>query len=135
MRDIFEIISDLDNFCIEGDYLAALSKLTDEVLASGKKEEALDAMISLLEKNPDEEIGSPGPLIHAIEKCQGFEEKLCQSVKRRPSTLAIWALYRVIEKHPERHYIEALKEASINMNASEQIREDAALLLSWLGES
>lgn len=131
-RSISEIIADLDDFSIEGDYLASLSKLTDEILRNPEKDKALESMLALLERNPDEEIGSPGPLIYAIEKCKGFEEALCRSVKRRPSTLTIWALYRVIEKNPHLSYVDALKEASQNEKASETIREDAALLLSWL---
>lgn len=131
-RAISEIIADFDQFTLEGDYLLALSKLTDELLATKNPEEGLEAMFALLERYPDEEIGSPGPLIHAIEKCRGYEERLCESVKRQPSTLSVWALYRLIEKNPKMNYIEVLKEAAFNQEASDQIREDAALLLNWI---
>jgi hypothetical protein len=131
-RDIDQIIEDLDTFELEGDYLTRLGKLSDEILASETPERALDAMLALLERHPDEEIGSPGPLIFAIERCEGFEDKLAESVRRRPTTLTIWALYKLIEKNENANYYEALKEASQNEDASEQIREDAALLLSWV---
>jgi len=129
-REINEIIEELDTFELEGDYLTRLAKISDEVLASETPEEALDAMLGLLERHPDEEIGSPGPLIFAIERCKGYEEKLVESVRRCPTSLTIWALYKLIEKNPE--FREALKEASQNEHASEQIREDASLLLSWI---
>ena len=131
-RPISEIIAAFKEFTLEGNYLSALSQLTDELLTTNNPELGLDAMFSLLERYPDEEIGSPGPLIHAIEKCKGDEIKLCASIRRRPSTLAIWALYRLIEKDPQPLFIDVLKEAENNQEASEQIREDAALLLSWV---
>ncbi|WP_143406478.1 hypothetical protein [Estrella lausannensis] len=132
VREIEDIIADFEDFSIEGDYMQKISKLTDELIGTGKPELALDAMLAILERYPDEEIGSPGPLAHAIEKCPGFEPKLLQSIERMPSTLSIWILYRLIQKSPKEEFVKALEIAAGHPLASEQIHEDAKLLLSWV---
>lgn len=132
VREIEDIIKDFENFRLEGDYILRLSQLTDELAKTGQSKQALDAMLSILERYPDEEIGSPGPLAHAIEKCRGYEGKLLESVGRMPSTLSIWILYRLIQKDPRNEYLNALELASKHPLASEQIKEDAKLLLSWV---
>ena len=132
VREIEEIIADFEDFSIDGDYLKRISQLTDELVATGEPQLALDAMLAILERYPDEEIGSPGPLAHAIEKCPGYELKLLESIERMPSTLSIWMLYRLIQKNPKEEFIRALELAAEHPLASEQIHEDAKLLRSWV---
>ena len=109
-----------------------LSKLTDELLQTKNKEEALPALFGILEKYPEEELGSPGPLVHAIEKCKGYEEALIYSLDRRPSTLGIWMLYRLLKKRNDSQYKEALRKVKENPLSSEQMKEDAELIGDWL---
>ncbi|CDR34304.1 hypothetical protein [Criblamydia sequanensis] len=132
VRQIADIISDLKIFCMEGDYMLRLSKLTDELLQAKNKEEALPALFGILEKYPEEELGSPGPLVHAIEKCKGYEKALIYSLDRRPSTLGIWMLYRLLKKRSDSEYKEALRKIKINPLSSEQMKEDAELIAEWL---
>jgi hypothetical protein len=134
-RKLDEIIADFDLFCIEGDYIQRLSKLTDELLATSNPEKGLKAMLRILERFPEEELGSPGPLIYAIEHCKGYEIELLQSLKRQPTSLSIWLLYRLIQKKPEQEYVEVLQSLLIHPRSTEQMKEDIELILGWLGIS
>lgn len=127
-----ELIEQLQKFSLQGDYLQQLRVLTDKILKQPKPEEALDDMFGILERYPDEELGSPGPLVHAIEKCQGYEEVLFDSLKRQPGTLTVWMLHRLIKYDPKPRYVEALREVIIHPSISEQTKEDAEVILSWV---
>jgi len=126
-----EIIEKLDNFSLKSNYLKRLRDLTDAVLATGRPEEALEAMLGILERYPEEELGSPGPLVRAIEKCRGYQESLLQSLEKQPGTLTLWMLYRLIKKEPESRYFQALEKIAAHPKASEQTKEDAEVILSW----
>lgn len=130
-----ELIEQLRSFSLEGDYLQRLSKLTDKILKEASPEEALQEMFGILERYPDEELGSPGPLVHAIEKCRGYEEELFKSLERQPGTLTVWMLHRLIKYDPKTRYIEVLREAIAHPGISDQTKEDAEVILSWVQSS
>lgn len=129
-RSMGEIIADLQVFDIQGDYLSRLGRLTDEVLASDSPEEALDVMLGILERYPEEEMGAPGPLVHAIEQCMGYERKLLNSVERQPGVMSVWMVYRLLREEREVEYLEALRAVLTNPRAGELVREDVEILLS-----
>ncbi|MEM1282278.1 MAG: hypothetical protein AAGG81_01850 [Chlamydiota bacterium] len=127
-----ELELQLQEFSLEGDYLRRLGVLTDQILKQPNPEEALEGMFGILERYPDEELGSPGPLVHAIEKCSGYEEALFESLKRQPSTLTVWMLHRLIKYDPKPRYVEILRAVIRHPNISEQNKEDAEVVLSWI---
>jgi hypothetical protein len=127
-----QLIEKLQTFSLEGDYHERLRKLTDSVLEDPYPEEALVDMFGILECFPDEELGSPGSLVHAIEKCKGYEEELFESLKRQPGTLTVWMLHRLIKYDPKPFYVEALREVVIHPSISEQTKEDTEVILSWV---
>ena len=51
-----------------------------------------------MEEFPDADFGQPGPLTHFVETfySNGYEELLCQSLKRRPTVHTVWMLNRII---------------------------------------
>lgn len=129
---INEIIDAFHKFSPEGNDLVLLNKLTDDLLMTPHPEEALTAMFGIFERFPEEEFGSPGPLIHAIEKCDGYESALFESLKRQPATMTIWMVFRLMKYDPQERYFEALKEVLNHPGASDQIKEDASLVLLWI---
>ncbi len=130
-RSIESIIADLQIFDTQGDYLLRLGKLTDEVLANEEPEKALDAMLGILERYPEDELGSPGPLVHAIEQCIGYERNLLNSIEKQPSVLSVWMLCRLVREEREVKYLEALRAVMKNPKAGEQVKEDVQILLSY----
>lgn len=127
-----EILQSLEVYSLEGeDYMERLGRLTDDVLSLDHPEEALPQMFGILERYPDEELGSPGPLVHAIEKCRGYEEFLFDSLERQPGTLTVWMLHRLWLKDPKKIYIEMLEKVIVHPRASDLIKEDVDVILSW----
>ncbi len=131
MKNIEEILEELNGFSLEGDYLRRLGLLTDEISRLEHPESALPAMLDLLERFPEEEIGSPGPLIHTIEKCPNYEAALFQSLERQPASLTVWMVSRLLKYDPQESYVHALTKVLQHPKASEQTKEDAELILSW----
>jgi hypothetical protein len=77
-----------------------------------------------MEKNPTLDFGSPGPLVHFVEKYyrNGYEPELLASVSRRPIVHTVWMLNRLINGTKEadlrNKYIDALKAAAAHPEAS-----------------
>jgi hypothetical protein len=40
-------------------------------------------MFNVMERPPDADLGSPGPLVHTLERWRGYEPELVNSVRRR----------------------------------------------------
>jgi hypothetical protein len=59
---------------------------------------ALDIVIKFMEDHPNIDLGSPGPLVHFAERFykRGLEERLLQSIARKPVFHTVWMLNRVI---------------------------------------
>ena len=81
-RNLDEIIADLDSYVPSYDWLP-LSELTQELLETGEAERAIPVLFSIMEKYPDEDLGSPGPIVHTLEKCKGYESHLIEKSRNR----------------------------------------------------
>ena len=46
------------------------------------------------------DLGTPGPLVHALEALPGFEPFLVESLQRRPAPLSVWMLNRLLNALP-----------------------------------
>ena len=90
--------------------------------------EATEPILLFMEKHPDLEFGSPGELVHFVERFDGTEyrDKLINSVERRPTEHTAWMLNRVINgtKAPEEYqrYVAVMKAARQNPNSDENAR-------------
>jgi len=77
---------------------------------------ALPAMFGVLERFPDADLGSPGPLVSAIECIPEYESELAASLARKPAFLSVWMAGRILNgsKSPiERvFWLSRLREAS-----------------------
>ncbi|MEN2776266.1 hypothetical protein ABCY62_14670 [Acetivibrio clariflavus] len=60
--------------------------------------EAVEPIIKLIESNPDVDFGSPGPLVHFLEKFDEnqYYSKLVESIKRSPTVHTLFMLNRII---------------------------------------
>jgi hypothetical protein len=94
--------------------------------------EVIGPSLHFLEIHPEWDFGMPGELVHFLERFygRGYEQKLVESISRRPTVHTVWMLNRVIngEKLPEKKqtYLELLASvanASPDAMASERARE------------
>ncbi|MCB1111532.1 MAG: hypothetical protein H7A37_08825 [Chlamydiales bacterium] len=136
---IDEEINQLETFSLEGDYLARLRQLTDHILLSPEKARALDPMLALLARYPNEDFGAPGPLVHAIEKCSDYERALFEYVEKSPTTTFVWMLRRLFNRSSDKAIRDRckflLEKIAGNQDVDDQIREDATICLQWLDDA
>ena len=90
----------------------------------------VEAILRLMEENPDIDYGMPGPTVHFVERffMRGYETLLLESIQRIPTLHTLWMLNRIVNspKLADREkYIEALKSITERNDISEEIRQEA----------
>jgi hypothetical protein len=88
--------SDFDLNDVNSNGMEKLYELTDAVSKLPNPELAIPEMFELMERLPDAEMGSPGPLVHTLEAIPGYEVQLAESIRRKPSLLAMWMANRIL---------------------------------------
>ncbi|GAB3226837.1 hypothetical protein J0A67_16210 [Algoriphagus aestuariicola] len=82
---------------LENDNESYLYDLTEKLQKNNDAENAFDDIFRLLENYPEADFGSPGPLVHTLELFRGkYETRLLDSLSRKPTTLTVWMLNRII---------------------------------------
>jgi len=80
----------------DSDY-PALVDLIARIEDMAEPHHAFRSLFDLLERYPDAHFGSPGPIVHFLEKFfpGGYEVELIASVRRRPTSHTVWMLNRL----------------------------------------
>jgi hypothetical protein len=73
----------------EADGQHKLYVLTDELLQQPNPERAIPALFAVMERMPKADLGSPGPLVHTLEKFKNYELELKASLLRAPCLLSV----------------------------------------------
>jgi len=95
------------------------SELVEQWISDDVGFEAVEPILQFMENHPDADLGSPGALVHFSEKFYGqgygYEEKLLESISRRPVSQTLWMLNRLINgaKVPavRQRYVDAMIRA------------------------
>ncbi len=136
-RTIQQIIEGFNTFAPTYPYyLEELGALTDEVRSSDEGQLAMEAMLRVIERNPDVDLGSPGPLVHTLETFyrKGYEKKLLESLARKPTDLTVWMLNRLVngaEGQTKESYLDLLTEIAQNNAKDEAARNSAKHFLEY----
>lgn len=83
----------------------------------------------LYEENPNFDFGMPGALTHFLESFykNGYEEKLLESIHRRPTRHTLWMLNRIINgtntNELKKNYIQELNYIAKNDKLNISIRD------------
>ena len=90
----------------------------------------VEAILRLMEENPDIDYGMPGPTVHFVESffMRGYETLLLESIQRIPTLHTLWMLNRIVNSPKladRKKYIEALKSITERNDISEEIRQEA----------
>lgn len=95
MRQIEEIISDIETYqCDDGNWLP-LDELVTELWESGNPEIGIDTLFGVFEKNPtDDGAGVFWTILHGLETLE-YEHKLYESLMNKPSLMTITMLKRI----------------------------------------
>jgi hypothetical protein len=120
--------SDFDDMNVDARGLERLAELTDALMSVPDREQAIPELFSVMERLPDADLGSPGPLVHTLERLHGYEGELVRSVRRQPSLLSVWMVNRILNTNlsddARSSYMALLNEALAHPNAPETVGED-----------
>jgi len=71
-----------------------LYRLTEALMELPSPERAIPELFAVMERFPDAELGTPGPLVHTLERIN-YVEELVASLRRRPTPHAVWMVNRI----------------------------------------
>lgn len=115
-----EISSQLDDIAHTDDFETSSSDLVDRWESLNVGFEAIEPILRFMEENPSIEFGTPGALVHFVEKFyrNGYEQKLLESVSRKPTSHTAWMLNRLINGEKasveKRRLVNAMMQAKLN---------------------
>ena len=111
------------------DNLYRLYQLFEGFSSLPDRDRVAPAMFGLLERFPDAEFGSPGPLVHELEAIPGYLPLLRDSVRRQPTHLTVWMVNRLLNtklpSEQRKSWLSELRAALEHPLASEQTRRFA----------
>jgi hypothetical protein len=116
-------IEQLDDFAPRSESLA------EEWISAGAGSETIEPILLFMESHPSLDFGSPGPLVHFVERFygRGYEQWLIQSIQRRPTGLTAWMLNRVIngtkDADTRMSLIDQMEKASRNPLVGQETRD------------
>jgi hypothetical protein len=113
------------------------AELVEELEKTGASLDVVELILRFMETHPKEYFGSPGPLVHFVERFyrHGYEEELLKSLLRTPTAHTLWMLNRLVngtkDKIDRNRYLDALSEAQTHPEADQSAREAAAEFLGY----
>lgn len=93
-----ELLERLNESILDDNFIEIAEDVIKELEKMPNAFNAIVPILELMENNPDVDYGNPGPLVHFVERYygHGYEEKLIDSLKRKPIKHTVWMLNRVI---------------------------------------
>jgi hypothetical protein len=133
---INDLISKLNSFEPSADAIEArLYELLRDFRSLPQRYRVTPAMLSLLERFPEADFGSPGPLVHELEATPGYLALLPESLRRQPTRSTVWMVNRVLNtalpNDQRESWMAELQAVLDHPRASEEIRRDAEGFLSY----
>lgn len=127
---------DFDLMRRDSDGIERLRAFTDELMTLPKPERGIRAMFDLMERLPESDLGSPGPLVHTLEQMTGrYESELVASIKRRPMPLAVWMVNRILNatqaSDQRQVYLDLLQFAAEHPSATEATRHEVGNFIEY----
>lgn len=107
---------------------AQLYELIDDLMKLPNPNQVIPELFALMERLPDADLGSPGPIVHALER-MNYVPELEASILRRPTLLTIWMVNRILngQLSAERrtHFLDLLASVENHPSADETTRSEA----------
>jgi hypothetical protein len=136
MRSLDQISADFDALTVldfdyastKADGLERLNALCEEICGIGDRVAGASVLFRTMERLGGAEIGDPGPLVHTLETWTGeYEVGLAESVLRKPVTLSVWMVNRILNSNPlDRDlWLGLLRSVANNPSASSEIKSVA----------
>lgn len=120
--------SDFDDTNSDANGTERLDSICDRALALEDPSSVFPEFFGLMERLPDADLGSPGPLVHVMEKHAGqYEADLMASVHRKPTALTVWMVNRIVNANraDKQTWMDLLRTSAGHPEAPESVREIA----------
>jgi hypothetical protein len=120
------------------DFVSEATSITESLKEEGAGLESVSVILKFMEEQPAFDFGTPGPLVHFVEKFygRGYEAELLASIARKPTSHTIWLLNRVINgtKQPaeRERLVNALRQAESHPASDAQAKRQATHFLQRL---
>ncbi len=103
-------------------------KVMEAMLEYPNPFELVAPILEIIESNPDIDFGTPGDLVHFVEKFykKGYEELLLKSVRKNPTMYNIWMLHRcyIDEDNPlHSKFVLLIKEIKEDESISSKVKK------------
>jgi hypothetical protein len=122
------------------DVVADLYDLLEPVEEPNNAKELIPDVFAFMEANPEVDIGSPGPLVHFVERFYpSYLEQLIASLERQPTHSTLWMLNRILNStHTDdlrENLIAVLRSVHSHPKASTIVKSEAAEFLEHQGKN
>ncbi|MEL6106213.1 MAG: hypothetical protein AAFU85_09255 [Planctomycetota bacterium] len=120
----------------ESNDVGRLYDITDRIEADGLAAQCVADLLAVFERNPDADLGSPGPIVHCIETVPMAESipLLAQSLERVPTIMTLWMAERCLRSDPaedsEAMLVAAIKTIPNSEAASTELKSEATSVLA-----
>jgi len=98
-------------------------------------ERVAPALLQLLERHPQADFGTPGPLVQALESQAGYPELLAESLARQPTELTAWMANRLLNSKLARDeraaWLKRLTVVTSHPKAAPAVRDSAIRFLDF----
>jgi hypothetical protein len=94
--------ADFDDLNAGADGMQRLYAITGELAGRPDPQAWAPPLFRLLERLDTADLGSPGPVVHLLERSAGpvYHRLLVESVGRKPTPLTVWMVNRVLNASP-----------------------------------
>ena len=98
-------------------------------------ERVAPALLALLERHPQADFGTPGPLVQALESQPGYPGMLAGSLERQPTELTAWMANRLLNSKLPRDeraaWLKRLTAVTSHPGAGPAVRDSAIRFLDF----
>ncbi|MCC4801069.1 hypothetical protein BCT30_24315 [Enterovibrio norvegicus] len=134
MRNIEDVVRDIDSFIPVNDEWEALDELVEEA-CNFNDIRVVKSLLFVLERNPEHDgYGTFWSVVHGLENIGNYEKELVQSVLNKPHEMSLLMLNRLLNSNVDlidgKPIVEILREVSDNSKFSKDHRETAKQYLS-----
>ncbi len=92
---------DFDDMNEDANGAERLYALCDELVQMEDPGNWMSLLFALMERLDNVDLGSPGPIVHALERSGNqYQPLLAESVRRKPTPLTVWMVNRIINVSP-----------------------------------
>jgi hypothetical protein len=139
MMAFSEIYDQLKNIESAPDFAEKAEVIVKHWQSSKLGIESVEPILRFMEEHPAINFGMPGALTHFMERFyqHGYEEKLLESISRRPTSHTVWLLTRVINgaesEDIKQRLVSAMEQAKSNSAADHDTLRRLDHFLSRLG--